>query len=89
MRGSARPSSAGTVTGAAIPEYPKESEVSLAGHRAQFHRDEGRQRRRKAVLGAIGTRFGASSADDVAAEVVATGTGALALRRTANPHQTP
>lgn len=59
----------------------------MADHRALFHLDEAGPPRVKAVLGAIGTLLDARRADPVTVEVVGTGEGVLALRRTANPHR--
>jgi uncharacterized protein len=57
----------------------------MAPHCALFHLDEGSRLRVETVLRAIGTLLGHGGADHVEVEVVATGEGLRALRRTANP----
>lgn len=57
----------------------------MAPHCALFHLDEGSRLRVETVLRAIGTLLGLGGADHVEVEVVATGEGLRALRRTANP----
>ncbi len=57
----------------------------MAPNCALFHLDEGGRLRVQTVLRAIGTLLGNGGADHVEVEVVTTGEGLRALRRTTNP----